>query len=409
MVPALRLSAGDARHGLALGRLQPHARRRGRQILVGLEVAICLALLVGTGLAGRSLFALLSQDLGFQSHRMVVSFDLPTLVVRRDDALRADTAARAAFVQARLREIREVAGVTAAGAASASPLSSIMPDAPLTSERGGGGVYSVSSGYFRAAGMTLIAGRDLADAESFAAAPVGVLNESAARRLCGSASECLGRVVHSPDQPARTVVGVVRDARPSLTRAPMPLMYVPFDVSRFAFGSIVIDAVDSPENRERLKRVLSASPNARVEIRSLDEARDRELSPFRFNAIIVGAFGILTLNLAVIGVYGVTSAVVGERTREYGIRLALGATRERVSRHVLRQASIPVAAGIAGGLVLAAWGSRYLVSLLYGVVPLDVPSFIGAAALIVVCALAAALIPARRASRVDPIIALRAE
>ncbi len=246
VVPAMRLSAADARHCLALGQLQLHARRGGRQILVGLEVAICLTLLVGAGLAGRSLLALLSQDLGFQSHRMVATFDLPTLVVRRGDALRADTAARAAFVQARLREIREVTGVRAAGAASASPFSGIMPDAPLTSEPGGGGVYSVSSGYFRAAGIALIAGRDLKDNESFTDAPVGVLNESAARQLCGSPSECVGRAIHAPKQPARTVVGVVRDARPSLTRAPTPVMYVPFNVALFAFGSIVIDAVDSP-------------------------------------------------------------------------------------------------------------------------------------------------------------------
>jgi putative ABC transport system permease protein len=340
---------------------------------------------------------------------MIATFDLPTLVIRQDGRVRSDTVARAAFVRARLREIREVTGVRAAGAASAAPFSGVMPDAPLTSERGGGGVYSVSSGYFRAAGIALIAGRDLTDEESFSAAPVGVLNESAARQLCGAVSSCLGQFVHAPSQPARTVVGVVRDARPSLTRAPMPAMYVPFDVSRFAFGSIVIDAVDSPENRERLKQALAASPDSRVEVRSLDEARDRELSPFRFNAVIVGAFGVLTLALALMGVYGVMSAVVGERTREYGIRLALGATRQRVNQHVLRQAAMPIAAGLAGGLLLAVWGSRYIASLLFGIVPLDATSFLAAGAIVTITGIAAALIPARRAGRVDPILALRAE
>ncbi len=125
--------------------------------------------------------------------------------------------------------------------------------------------------------------------------------------------------------------------------------------------------------------------------------------------MIVGAFGVLTLALAVTGIYGVMSAVVGERTREYGVRLALGATTRRVNRHVLRQASLPIVGVITGGLVLAVWASRYVASLLYGVVPLDLPSFGVAAAIVLISSIAAALIPARRAARVDPMIALRAE
>ena len=140
----------------------------------------------------------------------------------------------------------------------------------------------------------------------------------------------------------------------------------------------------------------------------LRRARDREASPF-FNAIVVGAFACLTLALSIVGVYGVVAAVVGERRREYGIRLALGATRARINRHVLWQASAPIGMGIAGGLVLAVWASRYLAALLYGIVPVDTPSFIAATIVVFASALVAALIPARRAGRVDPIIALRAE
>lgn len=411
VLPAVRLSRADGRDGLRLGQLQVHAPRRGRHLLVTLEVAICLALLVGAGLVGRSLLTLLSQDLGFESHRLVATFDLPTLVVRRGAEVRADLPARAAFTRARLADLRAVAGVRAAGAASAAPFSPFAPDAALMEGRGeqAGGVYSVSSGYFQATGTPLLAGRDLTDDESFAAAPVGLLNETAARVICGGTQACVGRVVHAPEQPARTVVGVVRDMRQSMQRKPRAAMYVPFDPARFVFASIVIDSTDTPENRAGLKRVLSSSPTARVAVRSLDEARDREASPFRFNAILVGSFAGLALALAIVGVYGVMTAVVGERTREYGIRLALGATRERVNRHVLRQALWPIGIGIGGGLVLAAWASRYVASLLYGVVPLDVPSFAGAAAVILVSGLVAAFIPARRAGRVDPMIALRAE
>jgi putative ABC transport system permease protein len=411
VLPAVRLSRSDARDGLRLWQLQVHAPRRGRNLLVALEVAICLALLVGAGLVGRSMFALLSQDLGFQSHRLVATFDLPTLVVRKGGTVRADLPARAAFIEARLADVRAVTGVRAAGAASAAPFSSLRPDAALMEGRGdqAGGVYGISSGYFRAVGTPWLAGRDFTDDESFAAAPVGVLNETAARVLCGGAAACIGRVVHAPGQVPRTVVGIVRDMRQSMQHRPMAAMYVPFDPARFVFGSIVIDSTDTPESRAGLKRALSSSPNARVEVRSLDEARDKELSPFRFNAILVGSFAVLTLALAIVGVYGVMTAVVGERTREYGIRLALGATTERVNRHVLSQACAPIGAGITGGLVLAVWGSRFVASLLYGIVPLDAPSFVAAAGIVLVSGLAAALIPARRAGRVDPMIALRTE
>jgi putative ABC transport system permease protein len=412
LLPAIRLSRADARDGLRLGPLQVHAPRRGRQVLIAVQVATCLALLIGAGLIGRSLVALLSQDLGFESRRVVATFDLPTLVVDRGGVLRTDTAARAAFTQARLADVRAVPGVRAAGAASGAPFSGSAPDAALMESSGGGergGVYSVSSGYFRAIGTPLLAGRDLADAESFAAAPVGLLNETAARLLCGGPPTCLGFVVHAPRQAPRIVVGVVRDIRQGLQRAPQPAMYVPFDPARFAFATLAIDAADTPENRALIKRTLSTSRDARVDIRSLEDARDREVSPFRFNAIIVGAFAVLTLALALVGVFGVMTAVVGERTRECGIRLALGATRERVNRLVLRQAAVPIVCGVVAGVILAAWGSRLVATLLFGVVPLDPVSFVAAPALVLAAGLAAAFIPASRAGRVDPIIALRAE
>ena len=115
----------------------------------------------------------------------------------------------------------------------------------------------------------------------------------------------------------------------------------------------------------------------------------------------MGAFGILTLALALLGVYGVMSAVVGERTREYGIRLALGATRQRVNRQVLRQASRPIAAGLAGGLLLAVWGSRYIASLLFGIVPLDVTSYLAAGAIVMITGIAAALGHPRQYIQID--------
>jgi ABC-type antimicrobial peptide transport system permease subunit len=286
----------------------------------------------------------------------------------------------------------------------------MAPDARLLPGQGdqAGAVYDISSGYFSAMGIPLLAGRDLTDEESFGGGPVGVLNLTAARLLCGTPAACLGRVVPAPEQPARTVIGVVSDARPSLERAQLPTMYVPFP-SRFTFTTLVISADDAPATADRLKQALSVSPDARVDMRVLDDAVDRELSPYRFNAIVIGGFATLTLLLAIVGVYGVMAAIVTQRTREYGIRLALGATPAHLNRHVLGIASVPVGWGVAAGVMLAAWMSRFIGSLLYGVVPLDGASFGAAAGLLVACGLAAAFVPARRASRVDPVVALRAE
>ncbi len=408
--PIVRLSRADAQVGLRAGLEQFRALGRGRRVLVGAEVAICVLLLVGAGLVGRTLLTLVSQDLGFEPHRFSASFDLPTLVVKRGDTLRTDLAARSAFYLDRLREIRTLHGVRAAALTSAVPFTGIRPDAPLTDGKGeqAGGVYSVSSGYFRTLGIAMLAGRDMTDEESFSGAPVGVLNEAAAKMLCGAPAQCLGRTIHSPDQPARTVIGVVRDARPSLQRAANPLMFVPFQTA-FALKVLVIDADLTRATRDQVHQALSVSPDARVDLQSLDEGRDRELAPFRFNAAVIGGFAGLTLILAVIGVGGVMSAIVGERAREYGIRMALGATRARLNRLVLSQAAVPIVLGAIFGLGAAAVAARYVASLLYGVAPLDAPSFAAALTVITAAGLGAALPAARRAGRVDPIVALKAE
>lgn len=407
--PVLRLSRTDRQAGLRsrLDRFQ--AVWRGRQVLVGLEVAICVMLVIGAGLVGRSLLTLTSQDLGFEPHRVAVTFDLPTLVVQQGNQIRTDRVARSAFYVSRLREIRALPGVRAAALASAPPFSGRAPDAALTDRRGEqGGVYSVSSGYFRTMGIPFVAGRDFTDEESFNRAPVGVLNEAAVRMLCGDVTSCLGRTIPSPEQPARTIVGVVRDSRQRLQGPAAPVMYAP-PLTDFAIKTLVIDADGSRASQETIIGALSVSPEARVSLESLDEDLDREISPFRFNAVVIGGFASLTLILAVVGVGGVMAAAVGERTREFGIRLALGATSARVHRLVLRHAAVPVVIGSICGLAGAAVAVRFVASLLYGVRPLDPAAFFVSLALVAMTGVAAAWPSARRAGRVDPIVCLRAE
>ncbi len=410
LFPALRLTRSDRLAELRGAVQTAGATRRGARVLVAVEVAICVALVAGAALVGRTLLALVTQDLGFASHRLAATYDLPTMVVRRDGATRADTAAQSAFFRARLRNARDVPGVRAAALASGVPFSGAAPDAGLSDARGDqiGGVYGVSSGYFAALGIPLLAGRDLTDEEAFGSAPVGVLNLTAAHRICGTPAACLGRMVSAPKQAVRTVVGVVSDVRQSVRAAPAAAMYVPF-LPRFTAPTIVISADDSPATADRIRQALMASPDARLRMRALDEQADREIAPYRFNAIVIGGFAALTLALAIVGVYGVMAAMVGQRTREYGVRLALGATRARVNRHVLGLAAVPIGGGIVAGVVVAAWTARFLGSLLYGVVPLDPVSFGAAAVVLAITGAAAALVPAQRASRVDPVVALRAE
>jgi ABC-type antimicrobial peptide transport system permease subunit len=235
-----------------------------------------------------------------------------------------------------------------------------------------------------------------------------VLNLTAAHRLCGTPAACIGTVVAAPRQAPRTVVGVVADARQSVQRAPIAAMYVPF-LSRFSLKTIVVSSDGTAATADRLRRALSAFPDARMTMRELDDQAAREISPYRFNALVIGGFAVLTLLLAVVGVYGVMSAIVGQRTREYGVRVALGATRGRVNRHVLGMAARPIGWGVAAGVLVALWAARSIGSLLYGVVPLDPVSFATAALVLLASGVAAALVPAMRASRVDPIVALRAE
>jgi len=410
VVPAWRLSRVDARKGLQLGRMQMHAPRRGRQVLVAIEVGICLALVTGAALVGRSLLALLQEDLGFGTHRVVANFDLPTALIRTARETRVDLAARMQFTQARLQDLRALPGVRAAGVVSAVPFSGAAPDRLLfgRGDARKGGVYSASAGAFSALGVPFVAGRDFTDAESFSGAPVAILNERAARLICGS-EPCLGRAVSPPGLPPQTVVGIVHDARQSFRTPIEAAMFVPFDAPRFRLAYVVADADDTPAAREGLKRALSVAPDALIQVRALDALLDNEVSPYRFNAVVIGAFSLLTLVLAALGVYGVMAAVVTERTREFGIRLALGATRARMNRHVLSRAALPIAAGIAGGLLLAIWSSRYVLSLLYGVTRLDSTSYAVAVAIVSAAALLAAYVPARRAARVDPIVALRSE
>jgi putative ABC transport system permease protein len=279
---------------------------------------------------------------------------------------------------------------------------------------------AVGPEYFQAAGTRLLRGRVFTATDSASAPLVGIVNETAARTYWGGRDPLQGRLaVDRPDLGTAEqwiqVIGVVEDAKVhDLDEEPIPYVYLPFAQER---GGGSINAVhlfvrtdgDADALLGPISEQLSAiDRDAPVYDVSTFAWRVRRLvMPQRMGVTLLGVFSALALTLAAIGIYGVASYVTALRTRELGIRIALGADRARIQALVLRQGSVPVAAGIAGGLIIAAAGSRVAAAFLRGVPARDPVTYAAVAALLAAVALIATWIPARRAARLDPIRALR--
>lgn len=272
----------------------------------------------------------------------------------------------------------------------------------------------VEPGFFATVKLPLVRGRDFAPGDTESALPVAIVNEAAARQLWPG-QDPIGKQVGVPDTPGTrartmTIVGVAKDAPlMSLGEVAEPYLTVPLAQNFASRVSLLVRTTDGrnaiPEIRQLVR---SINPNLPVtEAMSLAEVTAIGLVPQRIAAAVAGSLGIVGLLLAAIGIYGVTSYAVSRRTREIGIRIALGADAGQVRRLVLRQGLVLAAAGVAIGIVLAGIGTRVLESLLFGVSGLDPATFAGACALFAAVALVATYIPARRATLVDPMVALR--
>jgi putative ABC transport system permease protein len=406
VLPAWQLARADARAGLQLGRLQARTSRAGRKILLSVEVGLALIAVIAALVLGRSLTDLVTKEMGFDAARLVVG----VRPVGPGAGAQGPAARAAQFVQ-HLDAVRAIPGLKSAAAITSLPASGAMADSSLFPRgQGRGGVWAISAGFFKTMGIPVIEGRELDDRESFDGAPVGVLNQTAARLLFPG-GHALGAQVNAPGQPARTVVGVVADWRQSLKDAAAPAMYVPFDRAKFRSAQMIVDTgADTPAARENVReRIARVTPDSLIRIEPISGLLDREAASLRFTLAVIGAFALLTLLLAILGVYGVVAFIAGERLKEYGVRVALGAPGRAIGALVLRQAIAPVAAGLLGGVVAATWVSRLLATQILDVVPATPITFGVALALLLGCGVLAAAIPARRASRVDPMIALRAE
>ncbi len=414
---ALRVQPQEAaRQG---GRGAVGGRPRLRGALLVSEVALALVLLVGAGLMIRSLHELSRVPPGFDPRRVLTAY-LSLPVGRYAEASR-----RVAFAEDLLARVRSTPGVAAAGLARYLPLRGGNAYLDVTLERGGVGAdggglaaywRSVSPGYFAAMGIPLRRGRDL-DARDDARAPgVAVVSETLASRFWPG-GEALGRrlKVALPDEeaPWLQVVGVVGDVLHSgITTTGTPELYVPYAQAPSPFMRLVVRGPDDPRILVAgLKRAIAQSdPDLPLaDVSTMEAVVSGSIAAPRFRGLLLGAFAAAALLLAGVGILGVVSHDVSERTREIGVRLALGAGRGDVHRLVVRQGLRPALLGTGIGLAGALALSHLLRSLLFGVSPTDPATFAGVAVLLCLVTLAACWLPARRAARVDPIVALHCD
>lgn len=394
-------------------------RARVRAGLVVAELALGLALLVGAGLLIRTLGALRAVDPGFEAEGVVAG----RLIF--PSAVYPEVERAAAFVAETVARLEAEPGVEAAGAVSVLPLSGGQTDVsyvaegriPPEGDEPAADFRIATPGYFDAMGIPLVRGRLFRPGDDAQAPPVVLISEELARRAFPGEDPVGRRIkvggVRDPESPWRTVAGVVGGVRDNaLAREPDPEIYLPLAQQPTRAMQVVARTATGGEGAaETLRRVVHgidrAQPVSQVALLA-DRVHD-SLAPQRFVTGLLAAFAGLALVLAAVGLYGVMAYAVGRRTREIGVRTALGARRGDVLALVLRQGAGLIVLGLALGALLA-WGlARALAGLLYGVAPGDPVTFAGMAALLAVAALAATWLPARRAARLDPTEALRAE
>jgi len=424
LAPALNASRVDLRSWrAALREVQggPVQRRRAMNALVTVEVMLAFVVVLAVGVLGKSYVRLLNVDAGFDARQVLTLSLMP-------DGLHYGTAERRlGYFDAMASRARQIPGVDAAGYASTLPLShpsadrlfvlerptTFDADAPIVD------VYLASPDYFAALNIPVRHGRAFSADDRRTGAPVAVVSESAARTIFHG-EDPIGRHiqvrVRDARQPWATIVGVVGDVRQyGLDVSPGPAAYLPFAQAPNVQGwaSLAVHArTADPDRLEAgvrgaLADVDPAQPQFHVQ--TMDAYVSKSVAQRTFTFVLVAACGAAALLIATLGVYSVVAVVVGSRRRESAIRIALGAP----SRHVVQRAIAWIAAvvlsGIALGLVLAVAVSRSVAPLLFEVSALDLPSVAAVSAIVIAVAISAGYLPARRASRVDPMAALRAD
>jgi putative ABC transport system permease protein len=429
LIPAMQASRVDVNAGLrASAPTATTDRGRARRLLIAAEVALSLVLLAGFGLLTRSFVRVYANG---------AEFDPAEIIVTASDGGRSFREAML-FWRAALDRVRMLHGVSSAALTSRPPANDVRSkgvvieghapvaeeDAPLADD------VLVSDAYFETMRIPLVRGRTFTLADDASSAPVVIISESVARRHFGGADP-IGRSIRLLEKLPMTccatpgpvegvwrrIVGVVRDIRQAnLDDGPSATIYRPYG-QIVEHDMFLVLRASSSADAGRLTRDL------RTQLLAVDPAHDwmtprpmwqmirdsESIRLRRFVLTLLGTFAALALILAAVGIFGVASSVVAERTREIGLRMALGATRTAVFRQIVGEMAALAVAGTAAGLIAAAALTRAIRAMLFGVSPADAATYVAVAMVLGVVVLIASWIPARKATRIDPLVALRLE
>jgi predicted permease len=398
-------------------------RHRLQQTLVVAQLAVCMVLLTAAGLLVRTLGKLNSVETGVRAdHVLTLDAPIESQAIQQPQKL---------GMYERLRDaVRALPGVETVSIASNVPLKSTQFQLEVKAEgrplangeaTPRGTFKTADPEFFKAAGIPILKGRGIESTDIRGNARVVVLNKSFAERLFGNedpigkrvawTGEVLQFVPISPDW--RTVVGIAGDTRDEgLETGPTPTMYQPIMQEEIFSASLVIRTKGDPALMQPavLKALRDVDPKQLIEnVATLEQVRDATVAPRRLNALFIASFGTLAMIIAMVGIAGVLAFSVSARTAEIGIRMSLGADAAKVHRMILGEGGSLLVVGLAIGAVLALVASSALRSLLFGVAPHDPTTLVGVAGILALVGVAACWLPAARAARVDPAIALRSE
>jgi putative ABC transport system permease protein len=417
LVPALQAARGDSQRDLQQGaRRATGGHHRTRSVLVVAEVALALILLVGSGLLLRSLQRLFAVEVGFDSSRLL------TMQVMASGRRFDSDSSRYRFFDQALEAVRRVPGVAAAALTGQLPLSGDLDEygAIFESEMGRPAQgyssfrYAVSPGYLAMMGIPLRRGRLLNEQDRAGAPPVALISESLAR-VKFQAADPIGRRVSVGDSPPYTIVGVVGDVKQaSLALNKSEAVYITtgqWNRAENVMSLVVRARGDAAELAAEVRRAVGAVDKDQpvMRVATMDDLLASTAAERRFAMVLFTAFALVALVLSAAGIYGVLSGSVAERTREIGVRSALGASRGSILAMVARQGMTLTAIGAVIGLVGAIFASQVLVTLLFGVSRLDAVTYLGVIVLLLGVSSLASWLPAWRAARIDPAITLRSE
>jgi predicted permease len=422
ILPALQATRRELRESLSLGGRTMTGRHEAvRSALVVSEIALTLVLLTGAGLMLKSFLLLRSGETGFRAENLItMSVDLPDTVYRTLPQIHA-------FREQTLARLSRLPGVTAASAVNWLPFGGFGTAGDFHFEDGRPfpphyvvEKPCVSPGYFQAMGIRMVSGRDFSTRDSAQAPSVVIVSQSVARRFWPGQSP-IGKRITGEDDPKPqdwlTIIGVVEDVKQmGMAEQRGGAIYQPLEqITRTSWASHIAFVIRTTSNPETLVSTM------RAVVRDIDKDQPVQTvatmtdlialttAEQQFQTRLLGAFSMLALLLASVGIYGVLAYAVTERTPEIGIRMALGAERGDVLRMVLRRTLTLAGLGVAIGAVVALAVTRVLAKFLFAVKPSDPTTFVAAAVLLSAVALGAGCIPARRATRVDPMVALRHE